>query len=116
MTPDEKEVRDSGELVHRCDGSYRDYPEGTILIQQGVPGKWLDFPSCAAAAAFTRERKEQIRQVAEEICWLNAEQFKQRPHANSPMPPQPTEAVLKRILAREQAALAELKKGMRASQ
>jgi len=107
MTPDEKEVRDSWEFVHRCDGSYRDYPKGTILILQGVPGKWWDFPSCAAAAAFTRERKEQIRQVEEEIAYTEREAEVGELIGADWTP------ITKRILVREQAALAELRKGMR---
>ncbi len=57
----------------------------------------------AAAAEFTREREEQIRHVEEEIALL--EGWKHLVEVKNP-------AAL-RILGREQAALAELKRGMK---
>ncbi len=59
-------------------------------------GAWL------AAAAFTEDRLEQIRQVEEEIDFLFEGAI---PHRNAD--------IRSRILAREQAALADLKRGMR---
>jgi len=105
---DEKEVRDSWELVHRCDGSYRDYPEGTILVLYAT-GKWWDFPSWSAAAAFTRERKEQIRLVKREIecLQLAASIVKIEAWADA------WQQAFNRILVREQAALTELTKDMK---
>ena len=57
---DRAEVEAVWRLTHQCDGSYRDYPRGTILIQQ-APGKWLDFPSWSVAAAFTHGQLRQIQ-------------------------------------------------------
>lgn len=59
----------------------------------------------SAAYAFTLEREEQIRQVEEEIALM--EFIVQAQDEFNDI------VAAKRILAREQAALAELKKGMR---
>jgi hypothetical protein len=61
----------------------------------------------SAAAVFTRERLEQIRQVEEEIEWLNSNECAIHTQLRR------KEKLRLRILAREQAALTELKKGMR---
>lgn len=95
---DEEFVRSVWKLTAQCDGSYRSYPRGTVLVQE-VRDHWVDFESWPAAAEFTRNRLEEIRQVEEEIYDLNG----------SDTPP----VSLERILAREQAALTELKRGMR---
>jgi hypothetical protein len=58
-----------------------------------------------AAAEFTTQRQEQIRQVGEEIKIVRNELSLGRDRWNSP------EFI--RILAREQAALAELQRGMK---
>ena len=64
----------------------------------------------SAARAFTEEREREIAEVEEEIAWLN--QMKR----NLP-PGRPTkeerQAILQRILAVEQARLAELRGGMK---
>jgi len=57
----------------------------------------------AAAAEFTRERLEQIRQLEEEIAWLS----------DGIDVTGDDEPIGERILAREQAALADLKRGMK---
>ena len=99
MTDDnERYVRDRWNLVHRCDGSYRGYLGGVVLIQDthGL----LHFETWAAARAFTEARLEQIRQVEEEIAYVR--RWHRGPHP-----------VWTRILAREQATLAELRIGMK---
>ena len=63
-----------------------------------------------AAAAFTLQREEEIRQVEEEISLLlNSMPLQVVVIGNTPIPD--VQAARSRILAREQAALAELKKG-----
>ena len=63
-----------------------------------------------AAFLFTKQREREIAEVEEEIAWLN--QMKR----NLP-PGRPTkeerQAILQRILAVEQARLAELRRGMK---
>ncbi len=99
---DEEYVRSKWKLVAHCDGSYQNYLRGTVLLQD-VNRHWFDFDSWSAAVEFTREREEQIRHVEEEIALL--EGWKHLVEVKNP-------AAL-RILGREQAALAELKKGMK---
>ena len=101
MDANEEMVRAAWELTHRCDGSYRGYPRGVVLLQD-KHGHWLDFTSWAAAAEFTRERQEEIRQLREEIFYSNC-----GPNA---IP------VCKRILARLEAELAKLRQGMKSAQ
>ena len=59
-------VRAKWEMVHVCDGSYRDYPRGTILIQQ-VIGRWVDFPDWKAAYAHIKAVEEELRCLDREI-------------------------------------------------
>ena len=97
-------VREHWDSVHHCDGSYRAYPRGTVLIQM-VHGEWLDFASWAAAAEFTEQRLEEIRQVEEEIklgAWIVVNCL--LPIGSLP--------VMNRKAARENTALTDLKKGM----
>ena len=65
----------------------------------------------SAALAFTEQRLREIAEVEEEIEILNSEI--EEPDDNWKDPSQAVEAFL-RILDREQAALAELKRGMKA--
>jgi hypothetical protein len=58
----------------------------------------------SAAAEFTRERLEQIRQVEEEITCLDVDVRRSEPFIRP---------IYERILASRKAALTELKKGMR---
>lgn len=67
----EKFVRAYWALVANCDGSYRGYSRGTILIQQ-IRGQWLDFPSWLAAYQFTLEHQEKVRQIEREIKWMKS--------------------------------------------
>jgi len=115
MTPDEKEVRDAWERAEECpreskmgDGEEWVISLGGFYYTMHMTD-WVESQTAAwsAAAAFTRERKEQIRLVEEEIDYVRA--FIKLPSGEE-------HSVWSRILAREQAALAELKRGMRASQ
>jgi hypothetical protein len=87
---------------------------------------WAEFgtpeQAWSAAAAFTRERLEQIRQVEEEITQvghaLGKEIAQKREDEGAGYDVLASDdedhvVIWNRILAREQAALAELKKGMR---
>lgn len=74
----------------------------------------------AAAAEFTRERLEQIRQIEEEIEYLNTQiavsDYRLKQNLNDPYAAawwSKRAGVEKSILAREQDALTELKRGMR---
>lgn len=98
------------EHTHVCDGSYRSLPSGTVLIMCGTSHHGFD--DWSAAAAFTRERLEEIRQLereievvegARDVCgmWKGTTAYV-RQHCT-----------WSRILSRLQSALAELKKGMR---
>ena len=99
-------VREHWDSVHHCDGSYRAYPRGTVLIQM-VHGEWLDFASWAAAAEFTEQRLKDVRQVELEIALLRGLLFLLSAENGDLTAP-----IWERVLAREQAALADLKKGM----
>ena len=56
-----------------CDGSYRDFARGTVLINW-ANHRFYDFPGFDAAATFTAEREEAIRQKREEIGVVKAAQ------------------------------------------
>ena len=70
MSQEETYVQSKWKLTAYCDGSYRDYPRGTVLVQD-VNHHWFDFDSWSAAAEFTRSREEEIRQAEEEIAYLH---------------------------------------------
>jgi uncharacterized protein YukE len=53
-------------LTHHCDGSYRDYIRGTVLLQT-KNRCWTAHESWATAYAYTKDREEEIRQLGEEI-------------------------------------------------
>jgi hypothetical protein len=77
---------------------------------QDIHSHWLDFDSWTAAAEFTRQRLEEIRQVEEEIAILN------EGLSVITLPQDEKYAMpLTRIVAREQELLATLKRGLRAS-
>lgn len=63
---DEEFVKAHWVMTHICDGSYRHYQRGTILLQD-VNHHFFDFPDWPAAAEFTRERLEEIRQLEAEV-------------------------------------------------
>ena len=99
--------------VKECDGPFictvyscLDSCDLERVIQELGNGKTLD-KTYAAAAAFTRERLEKIRQVKEEIAWLEMSILGAR-NLNVQYVP-----VSERILAREQSAPYELNRGIK---
>jgi hypothetical protein len=97
MTEQEKLVRETWETV---------YEYQTLSGQDLVAhGPYTSY-TWAAAAEYTRERLEQIRLVEEEILWLGAA-------FNSEWSYWKEKPLRERILAARQAALAELKRGMK---
>jgi hypothetical protein len=90
-------------LVACCDGSYRDYPQGTALRE--------------LAADFTISRIEEIRLVKKEIaqlcCAIEQGEAHERESRYNKKTWRHTTDIWKRILAREQFALAELSRGIR---
>jgi hypothetical protein len=114
MTEDERIVRDAWKrITYRETGltsagpcyvviESDDHPTaGSSLFMEHGSSKESVF---AAARAFTEERREQIRQVEEEIQYIHEDMIDNCDHC----------AASKRIVAREQAVLAELKRGMKA--
>ena len=114
MNADEEYVRARWERVIVCDGSYRHYAKGTILLNWSNH-QFYEFKDFSAARAFTKQREREIAEVEEEIallklvivtikndimfdagCWVEKDELK-----------------AKRILAVEQARLAELRRGMK---
>jgi hypothetical protein len=107
MDANEKLVCDTWERVLVCDGSYRHYAKGTILINWANHSFYkFKAEHWDEAASFTRVRLEEIRQVEEEIALLEYASFSADLSGFKPL-------ALGRILVREQAALAELKKGLK---
>lgn len=103
LMDDEAYVRQRWEHVHKCDGSYRDYPRGTFLLQE-VRGEWRDFPTLSAAKAFTVERERQIAFREAEIDLVCETRLEGKGIDHSRWT---------RILELLQAALAELRRGMK---
>lgn len=99
MSDAENKVNSVWERVIVCDGSYRHYKKGTVLLNW-ANHCFYEFDSWSAALAFTEQRLREIAEVEEEITLL--ERWRTISGAT------------KRILAREQAHLAELKRGMKA--
>lgn len=94
------------ELVVCCDGSYRGYRRGTILLQD-VIDHWLDFHSWHAAYLFTLDRERQIAEVEEEIEFVRNTRFSYTCQAGY----EKKSAPQRRILAAEQQRLDALKQG-----
>ncbi len=90
MSEDERFVREHWEKVH-------DNGDGIWIVAEEI----YKFESGSAARRFTEERLEQIRQVEHEIQYLNFRVMV------------PELIILERILAREQAALDSLRRGMK---
>lgn len=107
------------DIVESCD--QWQVGAGELGIQQRFGWEQTKSAAWSAAAAFTRNREEQIRQLCEEIVLVEiamesaSEELNFKPlawHIGQPMRVH-RRARWGRILAREQAALAELKKGMK---
>ena len=105
-----------------CDGSYRHYAKGTVLLNW-ANHCFYEFADFQAAYDFTIAREEQIRLVEEEIkaieeliiCtepgdWIEGTE---PPVYECTQLPESWKPRLQRILAREQAALDELRKGFK---
>lgn len=135
MTEDEKFVREQWADVALWDrqmlyGNKEQFWEVELVIAPGSFSrhcKPTQAEAWSAAAEFTRTRLQQIRDVEEEIAWLGK---------NLPRPPRarPGESMSEalrservaayerdkptavRVLDREQAALAELKRGLRVAE
>jgi len=104
---DEQFVREHWELVHRCDGSYRHYQKGAVLLQE-ERNHWSEFESWAAARAFTEARLEEIRQVEEEIILLRSMVI-----LLTSEPTDQTAPIYKRTIVRLSSIRAELKRGLK---
>ena len=77
---------------------------------------WFEYDSWAEARAFTEARLEEIRQVEEEIAFLEHSTSCERerfPYSLRVFPAEKRFVSYSRILARERAALADLRKGMK---
>lgn len=97
--------------IHCCDGSYRDYKRGTILLQD-TRNHWLEFRSWLAAYNFTLERERAIREKQEEISLvLNSMPLQIVLIGNTPLPN--VGEVKHRLLSVLTAQLDDLRKGMR---
>jgi hypothetical protein len=103
-TDAEREVREVWELVHCCDGSYRGYPRGTVLLQD-VNGHWFDFETWQAALDFTNQRKREIAEIDEQIAQMKSDRD---------LSEGPVIRIYVGILLRLQSIRAELTKGMSA--
>jgi hypothetical protein len=96
MSEDERIVREVwGSALDADSGG-----EASIFFHQGDTG--FNVPTWAAARAFTEQRLEEIREVRAEIAWLIRQD-----HSVDAQP------VPRRILARLQATLADLQRGMK---
>lgn len=118
MDENEKYVTEHWERAESCPTGYSDQIRfwvislgGRMFTKATVPDAWkaeTESAAWQAAFAFTKAREEEIRQVEEEImelqddisCYHTGEHFY---------------AIYGRILAREQSALAELQRGMKAT-
>ena len=98
MTDAEKQVREAWEQVSG---------QGHAMICIGSPVEGDYFTSWQAALAFTLERKEQIRQLKEEINLVNVNWSWASEISSTAKP------IWQRVLTRLQAQLTELKKGMK---
>lgn len=110
MTDDEKFVRDSWGNVHVHGRPL----EGCVSLQARFPCAPIRgriFYSWTDAAEFTRARLEEIRQVEEEIQFV--EISLKYAHEACGVESCGCEEPFKRILAREEAVLADLKRGMK---
>ena len=106
---DEEYVRARWERVIVCDGSYRHYAKGTILLNWSNH-QFYEFKDFSAARAFTENREREIAEVEEEIAELESHILC---YGNGSVEDERMICVYQRILAVEQARLAELRRGMK---
>lgn len=102
---DEEYVKSKWEHVIVCDGSYRHYSKGTVLLNW-ANHCFYDFKNFSGAHAFTLERELKIREVEEEIALIQHEIWLW-PNYSQENP------AYQRILDRLQVALVELREGMK---
>ena len=108
MTEDEKLVRDSF-----CQVGYTDDEDGLeMFIMEAYCDTW--FISWAEAAAFTRDRLEDIRQIKEEVNVIEGS-LAQRGRGLGDSAYIQRWCRLSRILARLTEAMGDLKRGMKES-
>ena len=107
MTEDEKFVREHWPYLHQGEATNRIYLNG--LDTNSSQTAFVDW---AAAAEFTRQRLEEIRQTQEGIEILS--RVGATGNTNGQL--QDCARAIARILAREQELLASLKKGMKEPQ
>ena len=105
---DEEYVRARWERVLVCDGSYRHYAKGTILLNWSNH-QFYEFKDFSAARAFTENREREIAEVREEISEIEDDILSYSSHDNADS----FAVIYRRILARLQARLAELRRGMK---
>ena len=99
MEASEEYVRARWEHVHTGAAALHlsDYSAPLVITHAG------EFPNWSAARAFTEQREREIAEVQEEIAWLS----------DGMDCSDPDDEVGQRILAVEQARLAELRGGMK---
>ena len=99
MEASEEYVRARWEHVHTGAAALHlsDYSAPLVITHAG------EFPNWSAARAFTEQREREIAEVQEEIAWLS----------DGMDCSDPDDEVGQRILAVEQARLAELRRGMK---
>jgi hypothetical protein len=105
MDGNKQYVRSRWEKVIVCDGSYRHYAKGTVLLNW-ANHCFHEFASFEAAAEFTRQREVEIRQVEEEITLIN--RFNSEDHLS-----EAEQVTIGGILGRSLRALEDLKRGMK---
>ena len=121
MSKDEEFVRSAWEHVIVCDGSYRHYAKGTVLLNW-ANHCFYEFNSFTAAAEFTRDHLEQVRCAEQNVFSLN-EQIGTNIDILLTMPDEIDApfavsigedlARLGRIIEHEQTALKSLKAGLK---
>lgn len=112
---DEEYVRARWERVIVCDGSYRHYAKGTILLNW-ANHQFYEFNDWSAARAFTEQREREIAEVEKEIVLIeNAMKIHRHNVSVGRKVCQHVKAICRwsRILSREQGVLAELRGGMK---
>ncbi len=102
---DEEYVKSKWEHVIVCDGSYRSYVKGAVLLNW-ANHCFYEFKDFAGAYTFTLEREQKIREVEEEIALIQHEIWLW-PNYSQENP------AFQRILERLRAAIVGLKEGMK---
>ena len=109
MNADEEYVRARWVRVLVCDGSYRHYAKGTILLIWSNH-QFYEFKDFSAARAFTEKREREIAEISGCVALLKGLVGLARGSATDVTG---MAAKLTSTLKREQAVLAELRRGMK---